>query len=68
MPMDLNSSGPAALCELKLLSSLSMPSAAIFMSGIFGWGLAGMVSWPQSHTNFAMTSGQGTLNLWGFWG
>ena len=68
MPMGLNSSGPAALCELKLLSSLSMPSAAILMSGIFGWGLAGMVSRSQSHTNLAMTSGQGTLNFWGFLG
>ena len=37
--MGLNLSGHAALCELKPLSSLSMPSAAMLMSGIFGWGL-----------------------------
>ena len=37
--MGLNLSGPAALCGLKPLSSLSMPSAAMLMSGIFGWGL-----------------------------
>ena len=24
-----------------------------------------MVGWHQSHANLAMTSGQGTLNLWG---
>ena len=32
--MGLNLSGPAALCGLKPLSSLSMPSAAMLMSGI----------------------------------
>ena len=37
--MGLNLSGPAALCGLKPLSSLSMHSAAMLMSGIFGWGL-----------------------------
>ena len=25
-----------------------------------------MVGWHQSYANLAMTSGQGTLNLWGF--
>ena len=29
---------------------------------------AGMVGWPQSRANLAVTSVQGTLNLWGFWG
>ena len=37
--MGLNLSGPAALCGLKPLSSLSTPSVAMLMSGIFGWGL-----------------------------
>ena len=37
--MGLNLSGPAALCGLRPLSSLSMPSVAMFMSGILGWGL-----------------------------
>ena len=37
--MGLNLSGPAALCGLKPSSSLSMPSAAMLMSGIFEWGL-----------------------------
>ena len=37
--MGLNLSGPAALCGLKPLSSWSMPSAAMLISGIFGWGL-----------------------------
>ena len=37
--MGLNLSGPAALCGLKPLSSLSMPSAVMLMSGIFEWGL-----------------------------
>ena len=65
MTMGLNLSGPAALCGLKPLSSLS---AAMFMSSIFGSGWAGMLGWHQSHENLVMTSGQGTLNLWGFWG
>ena len=37
--MGLNLSGPAALCWFKHTSSLSMPSADMLMSGIFGWGL-----------------------------
>ena len=37
--MGFSLSGPAALCGLKPLSSLSMTSAAMLMSGIFGWGL-----------------------------
>ena len=66
--MGLNLSGSAALCGLKPLSSLSMPSAAMLMSGIFGWGLGwiSMVGWHQSPANLAMPSGQGILNLWGF--
>ena len=64
--MGLNLSGPAALCGLKPLSSLSMPSTAMLVSGIFGWGWAGMLGWHQNHANLAMTSGQGTLNFWGF--
>ena len=66
--MGLNLSGPAALCGLKPLSSLSMPSAAMLMSGILGGDWAGKLDWHQSQANLAMTSGQGTLNLWGFWG
>ena len=66
--MGLNLSGPAALCGLKSLSSLSMPSKNMIMSGIFGGGWAGLVYWHQSHANLAMTSGQGNFNLWGFWG
>ena len=64
--MGLNLSGPAALCGLKPLNSLSMPSTAMLMSGIFVGDLAKMVGWHQSYANLAMTSGQGTLNLWGF--
>ena len=45
-----------------------MPSAAMIMPGILDGGWAGMVGWHQSHANLAMTSGQGTLNLWGFLG
>ena len=66
--MCLNFSGPAALCGLKPLNSLSMPSAAMLMPGILGGGWAGIVGWHQSHANPAITSGQGTLILWGFWG
>ena len=33
-----NLSGPAALCGLKPMSSLSMPSAEMLLSGIFGVG------------------------------
>ena len=36
-------SGPVALCGLKPLSSLSMTSAAMLMSGILDGGWAGMV-------------------------
>ena len=34
--MGLNLSGPVALCEIKPLSSLSMPSAEMLISGILG--------------------------------
>ena len=39
----LNLSGPAALCGFKPTSSLSMPSAAMLISGIMGRDWAGMV-------------------------
>ena len=64
--MGLNLSGPAALCGLKSLGSLSMPSAVMLMPGILGGSWAGIVGWPQSIANFAMTFEQGTLNLWFF--
>ena len=35
--MGLNLSGTAALCGFKHTSSLSMPSADMLISGIFGW-------------------------------
>ena len=72
--MGFNLSSPAALSGLKHLSSLSMPSAAMLMSGIFffffggGGGWTGMVGWPKNRENLAITSGQGTLNLRFFWG
>ena len=66
--MDLNFSRPAALCGFKNTSSLSMPSADMLMSGILGGYWAGMVGWPPSQANLAVTSVHGTLNLWGFWG
>ena len=66
--MGFNLSGLAALCGLKPICSLSMPSAAILMSGIFGWELGEIVSMAWSHANLALTSGKGTLNLWGFGG
>ena len=37
--MSLNLSGPAALCGFKPTSSLSVPSAAMLISGILGLGL-----------------------------
>ena len=37
--MGLNLSGPAALCGFKPTSSLSMPSAAMLLSGILGRGM-----------------------------
>ena len=37
--MGLNLSGPAALCGFKHTISLSMPSAAMLISGILGWEL-----------------------------
>ena len=45
--MGLNLSGPATLCGLKPLSSLSMPSAAMLMSSILGGGWAGMIGWHR---------------------
>ena len=62
--MGLNLSGPAVLCGFKPTSSLSMPSAVVLISGIWGRDWAGMVGWHQSHTNLVVTSGRGTLNLW----
>ena len=58
--MGLNLSGPAALRGLKPTSSLSMPSAAILISGILWWGLEW---WHQRHADLAMTSGQEIVNL-----
>ena len=37
--MGLNLSGPAVLCGFTPTSSLSMPSAAMLISGILGYGL-----------------------------
>ena len=37
--MGLNLSDPAALCGFKPTSSLSLPSAAMLISGILEWGL-----------------------------
>ena len=65
--MGLNLSGPAALCGLKPLSSLSMPSVACLCQAFLDGGWAGMVGWHQSRANLAMTSGQGTFNLWDGW-
>ena len=66
--MGLNLSGPAALCGFKPTSSLSMPSAAMLISGIFGRDWAGMVGWHQSRANLVVTSVKWTLNLQGSWG
>ena len=37
--MGLNFSGPASLCGFKPTSSLSVPPAAMLISGILAWGL-----------------------------
>ena len=55
-----------SLIWAQALKQLVNASVAMLMSGIFGGGWAGMVGLSQSHANLAMTSGQGTLNLWGF--
>ena len=39
-----------------------------FCQAFLGGDWAAMVGLPQSRANLAVTSGQGTLNLWGFWG
>ena len=49
--MGLNLSGPAALCGFKHTSSLSMPSAAMLMSGILDLDWAGMVGWTPESCN-----------------
>ena len=65
--MGLNLSGPAALSGFKATSSLSMLSAAMFLyQAVWGRDWAGIMGWHQSHANLVVTSGQGTLSLWGF--
>ena len=66
--MGLNLSGPAALCGFKPTSSLSIPSAAMLIQAFWGRVWAGTVGWHQSRANLVVTSGQGTLHLWGSWG
>ena len=63
--MGLNLSGPAALCGFKPTSSLSI---LCLYQAFWGRDWAGTVGWHQSRANLVVTSGQGTLNLWGSWG
>ena len=61
--MGLNLSGPAALCGFKHTSNLSIPSAAMLVSDIFGWRLG----W---NGRLALKSCKSCSDFWdwGFWG
>ena len=61
-------SGHAALCGLKPLSSLSMPSAVMLMSGIFGWGLGWNARLATESCKSCNDFWARDLNLWGLWG
>ena len=57
----VNLSGPAALCGLKALSSLSIQQLCLCQAFSDG-GRAGMGGWHQCHANLAMTSVLGSYN------
>ena len=66
LTLDLTCSGRSFMYTRKKIEPRREPCGN--MSGILGGSWAGMVGWHQSQAILAMNSGQGTLNLWGFWG
>ena len=65
--MGLNLSGPAALCGLSLQAACQYLQQLCLYQAFWGRDWAGMMDWHKSRANLVMTSGQGTLNLWGSW-